>query len=105
MMAALRQPTNGSVIGLLSAVMTRPETGSASIAVFGTTSAPRHCRSINRPVSMTGPLDRGSVTPGLSGGNIGLRPPILFTYRRDGEEHNATKRSISHRRSGDANML
>jgi hypothetical protein len=47
--------------------------GSASIAVFGATSAPRHCRNFRRSVSMMGPSGCASVTPGLRGANIGFR--------------------------------
>jgi hypothetical protein len=50
MIAALRQPTNASVMDLPSAVMNRPESGSASIAVLGSMSASRHLRRISRPV-------------------------------------------------------
>jgi hypothetical protein len=65
-------------MGLPSTVMNRAVPGSASIAVLGATSAPHHCRSIRRSVSMTGPFGWASVTPDFSGGNIGFRPPIFW---------------------------
>src|ERR1700682_5943963 len=68
--AALRHPTNSLVMGFPSTVMNRAVPGSASIAVFGATSVPRHCRRISRSVSITGPLDWASVTPGLRGAII-----------------------------------
>jgi hypothetical protein len=42
------------VTGFPSAVMNRAVPGSASIAVFGAMSAPRHRRSFRRSVSRTG---------------------------------------------------
>src|SRR4051794_30707992 len=74
MTAALRHPANSEVTGLPSAAMKRAVPGSESIAVFGAMSAPRHGRSVNRSVSITGPSDRASLTPGLRGGSIGLLP-------------------------------
>src|SRR6202035_5393004 len=68
--AALRQPANSLVMGFPSTVMNRAVRGSASIAVFGATSVPRHCRRISRSVSITGPFDWASVTPGLRGAII-----------------------------------
>src|SRR5450759_236558 len=68
--AALRHPINSSVTGFPSTVMNRAVPGSASIAVFGATSAPHPCRSFRRSVSMMGPLGWASVTPGLRGAII-----------------------------------
>ncbi len=72
--AALRHPANSLVGGLPSAAINRAVPGSDSIAALGATSAPRHCRSLRRSVSITGPFGWASVTPGLSGGNIGFGP-------------------------------
>jgi hypothetical protein len=76
--AALRHPADAVVTGLPSTVMYRAVPGSASIAVFGSTSAPHHCRSFSRSVSMTGPFGWVSVMPGLSGGNIGFSILSIF---------------------------
>src|SRR5713226_5329283 len=72
MTAAFRHPTSSSVTGFPSTVMNRAVPGSDSIAVFGATSAPRHCRSLRRSVSMTGPPGRASVTPGFKGAIIAI---------------------------------
>ena len=42
----------------------------ASIALYGAISAPRHCRSLRRAVSTTGPFGCASVTPDLRGAII-----------------------------------
>src|SRR6266436_2869179 len=72
--AALRHPANSLLGGLPSAAMNRAVPGSDSIAALGATSAPHHCRSLRRSVSITRPFGWASVTPALSGGNIGFRP-------------------------------
>src|SRR5258706_516176 len=66
----LRHPASSVVTGLPSAAMNRAVPGSDSIAVFGATSG----RSLRRSVSMMGPFSWASVTPALSGGNIGFHP-------------------------------
>src|SRR5450432_3045633 len=70
MTAAFRHPTSSSVTGFPSTVMNRAVPGSDSIAVFGATSAPHHCRNLRRSVSMTGPPGRARVTPGFKGAII-----------------------------------
>jgi hypothetical protein len=78
MIAAFRHPTNASVTGLPSAVMKRPEAGSASIAVLGEISDACHIRSFRRPVSMTGPPGCARLTPGLRGTTIANSVPSVI---------------------------
>src|SRR3982075_3086102 len=88
MTAALRHPARSLVMGFPSTVMNRAVPGSASIAVFGATSARHHCRSFNHSVSITGPFGWASVMPGLRGAIIGFldflttRCNVLYRHGR-----------------------